>query len=153
MVLSDSAAQDVQAVYPDAVIEDANGYLTIDLPVLADQDELIAKIVMEGGASTVGGACWWCVWNSDKRLKTNIQLLSMLDIGVGLYSWEWNKVAKEKNLHFAPKIGVIAQELQTLHPEFVVKRDGYLMVNYYELIKQNPALIRALGLWKNKKSI
>jgi hypothetical protein len=46
-------AQDVQAKYPDAVIVDANGYLTIDLPVLADQDELIAKMVMEGGAETV----------------------------------------------------------------------------------------------------
>jgi hypothetical protein len=29
-------AQDVQAKYPDAVIEDANGYLTIDLPTLVD---------------------------------------------------------------------------------------------------------------------
>ena len=48
-------AQDVQAKYPDAVIEDANGYLTRDLPMLADQDELIAKMVMEGGANTVLG--------------------------------------------------------------------------------------------------
>ena len=54
-------AQDVQAKYPDAVIEDANGFLTIDLPVLADQDELIANMVMEGGASTVmSGWCFWC---------------------------------------------------------------------------------------------
>ena len=54
-------AQDVQAKYPDAVIEDANGYLTIDLPMLADQDELIAKMVMEGGANTVLGSwCFWC---------------------------------------------------------------------------------------------
>ena len=54
-------AQDVQAKYPDAVIEDANGFLTIDLPVLADQDELIANMVMEGGASTVmGNWCFWC---------------------------------------------------------------------------------------------
>jgi hypothetical protein len=50
-------AQDVQAKYPDAVIVDANGYLTIDLPVLADQDELIAKMVMEGGASVVKLSC------------------------------------------------------------------------------------------------
>ena len=54
-------AQDVQAKYPDAIIEDANGYLTIDLPMLADQDELIAKMVMEGGANTVRNPwCFWC---------------------------------------------------------------------------------------------
>ena len=54
-------AQDVQAKYPDAVIEDANGFLTIDLPMLADQDELIAKMVMEGGANTVINPwCFWC---------------------------------------------------------------------------------------------
>jgi hypothetical protein len=46
-------AQDVQAKYPDAVIEDANGYLTIDLPVLADQDEVIAALVMRGAGATV----------------------------------------------------------------------------------------------------
>ena len=46
-------AQDVQAKYPDAVNIDANGYLTIDLPVLADQVELIAKMVMEGEGSAV----------------------------------------------------------------------------------------------------
>ena len=51
-------AQDVQAKYPDAVIEDANGYLTIDLPVLADQDELIAKMVMEGDANIVATDHW-----------------------------------------------------------------------------------------------
>jgi hypothetical protein len=51
-------AQDVQAKYPDAVIEDANGYLAIDLPVLADQDEFIAKMVMEGDGDVVGlGFC------------------------------------------------------------------------------------------------
>ena len=49
-------AQDVQAKYPDAVLEDANGFLTIDLPVLADADELIAKMLMEGG----GGVVWGC---------------------------------------------------------------------------------------------
>ena len=53
-------AQDVQAVYPDAVFEDANGFLTIDLPVLADQDEVIAKMVMEGEGSVVGGWCCGC---------------------------------------------------------------------------------------------
>ena len=46
-------AQDVQAIYPDAVIVDADGYLVIDIPMLAELDELIAKMVMEGGADSV----------------------------------------------------------------------------------------------------
>ena len=64
-------AQDVQAMYPDAVIEDENGYLTIDLPVLADQDELIAKMVIEGTADTVGNfSCTKVPYNHQYRDKT-----------------------------------------------------------------------------------
>ena len=46
-------AQEIEAEYPDAVIEDSNGYLVIDIPVLADNDALIAQMVMEGGADVV----------------------------------------------------------------------------------------------------
>ena len=46
-------AQEIQAEYPDAVIEDSYGYLVIDIPVLAENDALIAQMVMEGGADVV----------------------------------------------------------------------------------------------------
>ena len=46
-------AQEIESEYPDAVIEDSNGYLVIDIPVLADNDALIAQMVMEGGADVV----------------------------------------------------------------------------------------------------
>ncbi len=50
-------AQDVKVMYPDAVIEDENGYLMVDLPVLMDLDDLISKLVLEGGvARLVQGA-------------------------------------------------------------------------------------------------
>ncbi len=42
-------AQDVKVMYPEAVIEDENGYLMVDLPVLMDMDDLIAKLVLESG--------------------------------------------------------------------------------------------------------
>ena len=42
-------AQDVKVMYPEAVTEDENGYLMVDLPVLMDMDDLIAKLVLEGG--------------------------------------------------------------------------------------------------------
>ena len=44
-------AQDVKVMYPDAVITDENGYLMVDLPVLMDMDDLISKLVLEGGVA------------------------------------------------------------------------------------------------------
>ena len=44
-------AQDVKVMYPEAVIEDENGYLMVDLPVLMDMDDYIAKLVLEGGVA------------------------------------------------------------------------------------------------------
>ena len=51
-------AQDVKVMYPDAVTEDDNGYLMVDLPVLMDMDDYIAKLVLESGgvARLVQGA-------------------------------------------------------------------------------------------------
>ena len=44
-------AQDVELMYPDAIVKDENHYLMVDLPVLMDMDDLIAKLVLEGGVA------------------------------------------------------------------------------------------------------
>ena len=44
-------AQDVEHMFPDAVIKDENDYLMVDLPVLMHMDDLIAKLVLEGGVA------------------------------------------------------------------------------------------------------
>ena len=44
-------AEDVELMYPEAVIKDENGYLMVDLPVLMDMDDLISKLVLEGGVA------------------------------------------------------------------------------------------------------
>ena len=48
-------AQDVEHMFPEAVIKDENGYLMVDLPVLMDMDDLISKLVLEGGVARLVG--------------------------------------------------------------------------------------------------
>ena len=48
---ADLIAQDVEHVFPEAVIKDENGYLMVDLPMLMDMDDLISKLVLEGGVA------------------------------------------------------------------------------------------------------
>ena len=48
-------AQDIENIFPEAVIKDGKGYLMVDLPVLMDMDDLIAKLVLEGGVARLVG--------------------------------------------------------------------------------------------------
>jgi Protein of unknown function (DUF3300)/Chaperone of endosialidase len=64
---------------------------------------------------------------SDIRLKHDIVLVGRFDSGLGLYRFSYNGSNKTY-------IGVMAQEVQTIIPEAVVRgRDGYLRVFYDKL--------------------
>jgi Ricin-type beta-trefoil lectin domain-like/Chaperone of endosialidase len=64
---------------------------------------------------------------SDIRLKHDIVLLGRLDNGLGFYRFSYNGSDKAY-------VGVIAQEVQAVKPQAVVRgRDGYLRVYYDEL--------------------
>ena len=61
------------------------------------------------------------------RLKHDIAIISRLDNGVGFYRFVYNGDDKVY-------VGVMAQEVQAVMPEAVVRgRDGYLRVFYEKL--------------------
>ena len=64
---------------------------------------------------------------SDIRLKHNIVLLARLDNGLGFYRFAYNGSNQDY-------VGVLAQEVQRIAPEAVVRApDGYLRVKYDKL--------------------
>ena len=74
-----------------------------------------------GGARGGGGR------RSDLRLKHDVELLGYLDNGIGFYRFSYNGSSEAY-------VGVIAQEVQAVMPQAVVRgRDGYLRVFYDRL--------------------
>ena len=60
-------------------------------------------------------------------LKHDISLIGHLDNGLGFYRFSYNGGDKAY-------VGVMAQEVQTIKPDAVVRgRDGYLRVDYNKL--------------------
>lgn len=81
------------------------------------------------------GAMIYALMSSDRRLKTDIKKVGKLGNGLNVYTWKWNDEGKKFALKSQPEIGVIAQEVQDVIPDAVVRGDhGYLMVNYGALI-------------------
>jgi hypothetical protein len=79
------------------------------------------RMAVGGGGGRGGGR------RSDIALKHDITLLGRLDNGVGFYRFSYNGSDRAY-------VGVIAQEVQTIVPEAVMRgRDGYLRVFYDKL--------------------
>lgn len=97
-----------------------------------------ALTVFKNGNATLAGTL---TQSSDKRLKTNITMLSSALSNVlqlNGYSYHWMDTKQRGD---EKQIGVIAQEIKGLYPE-LVREDakGYLSVNYSGLV---PVLIEA----------
>ena len=67
------------------------------------------------------------------RLKKNIVKIDELN-GVNIYSFEANDLGDKIGMNMT--IGVIADELELIHPDLVGERDGFKTVNYNELWKR-----------------
>ena len=80
---------------------------------------------------------------SDERLKNNIQPIeNALDKinKLGGYTFEWNEELQKARS--GNDIGVIAQEVDSVFPQIVARRDnGFLAVDYEKLV---PVLIEAI---------
>ena len=70
---------------------------------------------------------------SDKRLKENIEQIDELENGLSWYSWNWTNAAKEI-VGDQRSEGVMADEVKEMFPEAVSMKQGYLVVNYGEII-------------------
>jgi Protein of unknown function (DUF3300) len=80
-----------------------------------------------GGMRAAGGGGFGGGRRSDIRLKHDVTLLGRLDNGLGFYRFSYNGSDKAY-------VGVMAQEVQMVMPEAVVRgRDGYLRVYYDRL--------------------
>jgi Protein of unknown function (DUF3300) len=80
-----------------------------------------------GGGGRAGGGRGGGGRRSDVRLKHDITLLGYLDNGIGFYRFSYNGSSE-------PYVGVLAQDVQQVMPQAVVRdREGYLRVFYDRL--------------------
>jgi hypothetical protein len=77
-------------------------------------------------------------YTSDKRQKENIHLiLDALEKVKKLngVKWDWNEDNTDKVTKTLPTTGLIAQEVEEVLPEVVIKReDGYLALDYSKMM-------------------
>lgn len=72
--------------------------------------------------------------SSDARLKTNIRPAGTWH-GFNVYEWDWNETARRLGV-IGPTVGVLAQELESTHPDLVVDMPhGYKGVRYGALLR------------------
>ena len=102
----------------------------------ASQDLGLGGTLTALGAFGQGAGAMGFMPFSDARLKKNVKMISG-DGPVNFYSWEWTDEANRIGTKGHPTMGVIAQELEKTHPQYVVTGDdGYKRVNYSGLYRE-----------------
>ena len=96
------------------------------LPSTTDRKKTGFGDVLAAGAQIAGGFL-----GSDKRMKTNIKKLGMVN-GINIYSWTWNKLAQSMgwDKKYQYNVGVMAQEVKHIPGAVQEDENGYLLVNY-----------------------
>ena len=118
-------------------LSNALGATTV--PVNSQQTKDLGLFDYLSMGAQIGGA----VAGSDMRLKENITKIGELADNIGLYTWTWNDKAyevegamREEGITIGNGIGVMAQEVEEVHPEFIVESEtGFKAVNYQKLLE------------------
>jgi hypothetical protein len=102
-----------------------------------------ANLNFDGSTLSVTGAITatgniTAFFSSDKRQKNNIHvIIDALEKVKKLngVKWDWNEDNTDEVTKSLPKTGLIAQEVDEVLPEVVIKRqDGYLAIDYSKMI-------------------
>lgn len=109
----------------------------------AYQAQMQNRSGLMGGLMGLGSAA---IMASDRRLKTDVRLLSRRADGVGVYSYRYRSGGPQR-------VGVMAQELRRVHPDLVVRgADGFMAVNYAGLLAREAKASRRSASGRERRS-
>ena len=90
------------------------------------QSSLLGSII--GGVGMIAGG-GLAGRKSDIGLKENIRVLGKAG-GLDIVRWDWNDKARSLGVYLGESVGVIAQDVETMYPALVGRRDGFKTVRY-----------------------
>ena len=60
-------------------------------------------------------------YSTDNKLLSEVKTRMILDNGLVIHIWEWNEKAKELGMDKYPNAGLIAQDVEHMFPDAVIK--------------------------------
>ncbi len=60
-------------------------------------------------------------YSTDNKLLSEVKTRMILENGLVIHIWEWNEKAKELGLDKYPNAGLIAQDVEHMFPDAVIK--------------------------------